>query len=181
MIEYSKAHPGEVSIGIETGGSKHLLSLAFNAETGANLEIIDVGSDSQKIQALLAGEVTVIPTYWNTASNMSKAVIQVSWHQQFWWGENPLLPSELTSTIEQGVNFTNPGLEFTLYAAKGTDSEIINKLSNALRQCAEDPDCIKALADLGMYPTYLNVKDTSSRLVDIYEGYLKYANLLKAK
>lgn len=182
LIEYSKANPGTVSIGIETGGSTHLLAVAFNESTGADIDIIDVGSDSQKIQALLAGEVSVIPTYWNTGKQyVESGDFKCLGINNFGGGENPLLPDELTTTHDQGVDFDNPGLEFTLYAPKGTDPAIVQKLSDAVKAATEDPECIQALADISIYPTFLNVEDTATRLVEIYEGYSAYADLMQAK
>lgn len=182
LVEYSKANPGEVSIGIETGGSTHLLAVAFNEVTGAGLEVIDVGSDSQKIQSLLAGEVSVIPTYWNTGKQyVESGDFKCLGINNAGGGENPLLPTELTTTHDQGVDFDNPGLEFTLYAPKGTDPDIIQKLSDAMKACTEDPECVQALADIAIYPTFLDVEATRARLVEIYDGYNQFADLMKAK
>ncbi|MGE4353693.1 MAG: tripartite tricarboxylate transporter substrate-binding protein, partial [Oscillospiraceae bacterium] len=182
LVDYAKAHPGEVSIGIETGGSTHLLAVAFNDVTGADLDIIDVGSDSQKVQALLAGEVTVIPTYWNTGKQyVESGDFKCLGMDNTGGGDNPLVPAELTTAIEQGVDFEIPGLEFTLYAPKGTDPAIIQKLSDAVKAAVEDPDCVADLADISIYPTFLNVEDTRARLVEIYDGYAKYADLMQAK
>src|SRR5690625_4148045 len=62
LIEKAKENPGEITIATETGAFTHMQLLAFQEETGTELKVVDVGDASEKVKALMAGQIDIIPT-----------------------------------------------------------------------------------------------------------------------
>ncbi|MCQ2453623.1 MAG: hypothetical protein MJ136_03490 [Clostridia bacterium] len=62
LVDYMKAHPGEVTFATELGNFTHLHALAFQAAAGVEFAIEDHGTASQKIVDLLGDRVDVIDT-----------------------------------------------------------------------------------------------------------------------
>jgi tripartite-type tricarboxylate transporter receptor subunit TctC len=62
MIEYMKAHPGEVTFATETGSFTHLHVLALEAAAGVEFNIVDAGTAAQKTTELLGNRLDVIGT-----------------------------------------------------------------------------------------------------------------------
>ncbi|MDQ0338111.1 tripartite-type tricarboxylate transporter receptor subunit TctC [Caldalkalibacillus uzonensis] len=57
LIEAAKANPGKISIGTEVGSFTHLQLLAFQENTGTELNIVDAGGAADKIVALQGGHI----------------------------------------------------------------------------------------------------------------------------
>ena len=62
MVEYMKAHPGEVSFATETGSFTHLHVIAFEQAAGVEFNIVDAGTAAQKTTELLGKRLDVIGT-----------------------------------------------------------------------------------------------------------------------
>ena len=62
LVEYMKAHPGEVSFATETGSFTHLHCVAFEQAAGVEFNIVDAGTAAQKTTELLGKRLDVIGT-----------------------------------------------------------------------------------------------------------------------
>ena len=62
MVEYMKAHPGDVTFATETGSFTHLHVLAFQDAAGVEFSIVDAGTAAQKTTELLGQRLDVIGT-----------------------------------------------------------------------------------------------------------------------
>lgn len=62
LVEYMKAHPGEVTFATETGSFTHLHVVAFQEAAGVEFTIVDAGTAAQKTTELLGKRLDVIGT-----------------------------------------------------------------------------------------------------------------------
>lgn len=60
MLEWSKAHPGELTFGVEVGSYTEQVAAALFQEFEIDGCIIDVGSTSDQISSLAGNQVKVI-------------------------------------------------------------------------------------------------------------------------
>ena len=61
FIEAAKANPGKLKACTEVGAYTYYLILAFEKAAGIDLDIVDVGSASDKVVAMLSKQVDVMP------------------------------------------------------------------------------------------------------------------------
>lgn len=66
FVNYAKAHPGEVTVGTEVGSSNHILILQFAQALGLDLNIVQIGSGSDRATSLLAKEIDVNVSIFGT-------------------------------------------------------------------------------------------------------------------
>ena len=62
LVAYMKEHPGQVTFATETGNFTHVQALAFQEAVGADFKIVDAGTASEKIVALLDNRLDIIAT-----------------------------------------------------------------------------------------------------------------------
>lgn len=58
LVEAAKAAPGSILMGVETGGSSHIMSGLFAKATGIDVKYVEAGSDTEKLAALVGGSIT---------------------------------------------------------------------------------------------------------------------------
>lgn len=59
MITYAKENPGTVKFGIQNGGMAHLLSAILCEQAGIEVKMVEAGSSTEKITAMMGGMVDV--------------------------------------------------------------------------------------------------------------------------
>jgi tripartite-type tricarboxylate transporter receptor subunit TctC len=68
FIEAAKAAPGQLTVGIDgIAGDDHIIALQFEEETGTDLKVVPFDSGSEKLTALIGGQIDVsfgsVPTF----------------------------------------------------------------------------------------------------------------------
>lgn len=59
FVTYAKAHPSELTVGVETNNTDHLLEILLENRFGYNLSIVSAGSNAEKIPLLMGGNLDV--------------------------------------------------------------------------------------------------------------------------
>jgi tripartite-type tricarboxylate transporter receptor subunit TctC len=127
LIDYTKKHPGEMTIAAQTGATTHATALLLK-KAGADLTIVDSGSSASRVAAILGGHVDVII---NPYGNISDYIKDGSL--------SPIGTDGLTDFDEIGVKCGPSqgipiGYDYYYYFAfpKGTDPAIVRRLSKAV-------------------------------------------------
>ena len=153
VINACKAKPGAVKFATETGGLTHIQALAFESEAGVKMNIVDVGSASQKIVALLGRQVDMIGISYGIIKDYVASgkfrVIGVFADER-----NPAFPTVPTFK-EQGVNLSFTKFFFYLFP-KGTPQSVISKFDAALSKISTNKDLIADLGKFMVSPTYMD-------------------------
>ncbi|HUX41355.1 MAG TPA: tripartite tricarboxylate transporter substrate binding protein [Rectinemataceae bacterium] len=175
LIKAAKANPGKIKFATETGGFTHLQILAFQAETGVQFNIVDVGAAAQKIVALLGRQVDAIGISYGiikdyVTSNKFRVIGVES------DARNPLIP-EVATFKEQGVNISFPKFFYYLFP-KGTPQAVINKFDAALAKVAADPALKAELNKFMVDPVYIAPAEAIKYMNAQQATYFNYKDLI---
>ncbi len=175
VINACKAKPGAVKFATETGGLTHIQALAFESEAGIKMNIVDVGSASQKIVALLGKQVDMIGISYGIIKDYVASgkfrVIGVFADER-----NPAFPTVPTFK-EQGVNLSFTKFFFYLFP-KGTPQSVISKFDAALSKISTNKDLIADLGKFMVSPTYMDPATANKYMAEQFAMYNKYKDLI---
>jgi tripartite-type tricarboxylate transporter receptor subunit TctC len=168
LIKAAKEKPGEITIATETGAFTHLQLLAFQEAAGVELNIVDVGGAADKIKALLAGQVDVVPTqlglvqqYIESGDFRSLGVM----------AEERLDGAPDVQTFkEQGVDITFDKFFFWAFP-KDTPQDIVDQFSAALEKVANNPDFQKEIGASFLNAEFKNPEEAMSHFETLTEKY----------
>ena len=144
LVTLAKSRPGEISYASSgAGSSPHMSAELFESRTGVQLQHVPYKGSSQAMNEVLSG---LVPVMFSPASTVLPHI-----------NSGKLIPLATTSnkrtpliavpTLEEaGVPDFNVSLWFGIFAPKGTDPQIINKLSGAIGGALEDSETKKLLA-----------------------------------
>jgi tripartite-type tricarboxylate transporter receptor subunit TctC len=128
LINYTKSHPGELKFAANTGATTHATALQLR-QLGAQFNIVDAGSASDRITSLLGGHIDVITNAYGTVKDYFATGELVGLAV-----DSDVQPEGLDIPIgaSQGYDF---GFPFYYWMAfpKGTDKAIVDKMGSLLR------------------------------------------------
>lgn len=144
FIAFAKSKPGEISYASSgSGSSPHMSAELFESRTGIQMQHVPYKGSSQAMNDVLSG---LVPVMFSPASsvlphiNSGKLVALAT-------TSNKRTPLISVPTLEEaGIPNFNVSLWFGILAPKGTDAQIVNKLSSAISKALDDPETKKLLA-----------------------------------
>ncbi|GAA0520293.1 MULTISPECIES: tripartite tricarboxylate transporter substrate binding protein [Pigmentiphaga] len=147
----AKKNPGKLNFGSPGNGTPpHLAAELYSQLANVQLTHVPYRGSPPAVQALLAGEIQLYVTALSSVaghvtSGRLRAIAVAD-------GERlPILPS-VPTTAEQGLPGLVTGNWWGLAAPVGTDPQIIDKFSRALREVLKDPAIRKQYTDIGVTP-----------------------------
>ena len=162
LVEATKANPGQIKLGISTGGGVYIEACVLTNLGGAQFNLIDAGDGASRLTALLGGEVDATSLPYSTAADyiekgelkslctlLSKAPT--------------LLPDQpaASETIPELVIDTM----YAVLAPKGTDAAAVKALNDAILKVTSTDDWKQKVNDYCFQdPFVLNVDDTIAEL-----------------
>lgn len=158
FIEAAKANPGQLKACTEVGAYTYYELLGFQEAAGIELDLVDAGSTSDKIAAMLSGQIDLMPGPYVNCKDYLEA-------GQFTCIAAPTderydLIADIPTLKEQGIDFSYPNQEFSFYFPKETPDEVIAWYDSLVKEIVESEEGKQAIADLQMMPNYLNPADT---------------------
>lgn len=159
FIAAAKAAPGQLKACTEVGAYTYYELLGFQEAAGIELDLVDAGSTSDKIAAMLSGQIDLMPGPYVNCKDYVEA-------GQFTCLAAPTderydLIADIPTLKEQGIDFSYPNQEFSFYFPPETPDEVIDWYDNLVKQILESEEGKQALADLQMMPNYLSPEDTA--------------------
>lgn len=176
LVAKAKAAPETIVYGSELGGYSHLQGLMLQDLAGIQFKIVDTGSTSDKIVALLGGRIDLGAISYGSVADYEKTgelVILAQFNKE----RNEYL-DQIPTLVEQGVDFA---MEKPYIAAfpKGTDPRIVAKFDEIVAQIVQDPDYEADLKKGFNQPVdYYNTEDAIKYLQDTREDFMQYKDLL---
>ena len=174
LIDYSKAHPGEVKFAANTGGTSYFAVTKLK-EAGTDFNIVNSGSSSERVASLLGNHIDV--------SVNSMGVVE----QYLQTGELKVIGNMATEVPEayssyplvkdQGVDLSYD-LVYNLLAPEGTDAAIIEKLSAAIEKVVnENTDYAEEIKTAyGQTPYVLTGDEAKAAFQAEDDMYMEYAD-----
>lgn len=170
FIEAAKAAPGQLKACTEVGAYTYYLLLAFEKAADIDLDLVDVGSNSDKITAMLSGQVDLMPgAYINCKDYLASgdfACIGAPTEERY-----DLIP-DIPTLKEQGIDMVYPDCDFSFYFPADTPDEVIVWYENLVQQMHANPEAAEAIAGVDMMPYYLNAAESAENEEWMY-GYIK--------
>jgi tripartite-type tricarboxylate transporter receptor subunit TctC len=166
FIQAAKANPGKLKACTEVGAYTYYELLAFEKVAGIDLDLVDVGSNSDKIAAMLSGQVDLMPGAYINCKDYLEA-------KQFVCLGAPTkdryeLIKDIPTLTEQGVDLVYPNCEFSFYFPKDTSDDVIAWYDQLVKKMTEDPEIKEAIAKVEMMPYYLSSADSEVNDERIY-------------
>jgi len=148
LIDYAKAHPGELNYAsLGTGTSGHLATVMFSELAGIKLQHVPYTSVSQATTDVISGRIAVfLPTLGGHLGNVAAGrmrALAVSGTTRA-----TQLP-DVPTFNELGVKFVDETSWYALFAPKGTRKEIITKVNAELERILALPDVREKGVTLG--------------------------------
>ena len=176
FLEYAKANPG-LNYGCTAGGGTHYVAVAMN-EDGAGLNIVTIGESSERIVGLKNGTLDCILSGYQAAKDYIESgdfkIIGVALSER-----HPNYP-DIPTLSEQGCSATlNPN--YTLYAPKGTDAAIIEKIDKAVENIVMNNEeyAQEILEAYNQAPYYANHEEALAKNADEDAKFMAVADKLR--
>jgi len=177
MVDYAKAHPGEVEFGILTGGYPHLIGIALQQVAGIKLNLVDVGGNAAKTVALKGHKIDVINTqygltkdYFQSGDFIAMALLSDKRNATF---------NSIPTAKEQGYDLDFD--KFFFYAMpKGTPKAVVDRFSAAMKKVVDNPEYKAEAAKFFVKPTYMAPAEASAYAKNQYDFFAKYQDLFRA-
>jgi tripartite-type tricarboxylate transporter receptor subunit TctC len=146
LVDYSKKHPGKLTIGhVGPGTTAHLSALLFMAKTGVTGVLVGYRGGAPLLPDLLAGRVDFALPALSPQTLSSKSLAVAS-------SERVDFMPDIPTMREAGF----PGLEATtwqaLFGPSGVPEPIVDKLNAAINDYLKRPGSKEALAQIGLRP-----------------------------
>lgn len=156
MFNYSKAHPGELKVAMDTGTMVHVQSLMMQ-EAGFDVSLVDVGGASDRVAALAGGHVDCIINAYGTISDYIEngefvALAQTNDERSAGYPEVP-------TAVEQGYDLTLEKHYFFAFP-KDTPQEYVDKFAAACEKvCGEADYAESIMASFKQEPFFASAED----------------------
>ena len=176
LIDYAKNNPGQLTMGIGALAADDSLACEqFIEAAGIKLnQVVYSGGTTERVTAIMGGhlqagimnasELAPYGDKLKTLAVMSEERIE-------------FIP-EVPTLIELGYNVTNSVYRGILMP-KGVDEAIVKKLSDAVGEALQNPDCIEKMENLNLivdFKGYEEYTEELHRMYDIYAEIVKDIN-----
>jgi len=167
MVEYVKSGK-PVKVATEVGSFTHFQLLALEKAAGVKFDIVDAGTTTEKIKAMLGGSIDVMGANYATIKDYItngdfKALGLLSEER------NPAFP-DVPTFKEQGYDIVFDKFFFFAFP-KGTDKRIVKKFNDAAIKISQDPQYIEELKKLNASPTTMTTEEAYAYMKQIQDSY----------
>jgi len=157
LVDYAKAHPGELNYGsVGIGSSQHLAGEYFAQVTGVKLTHVPYRNIAQYGPDMIAGAVQLgFQWYPNVAGPLQAkgaTAVAVAGDERL----TIVLPDSPTTTEAGFPQYKNSGW-FALSAPGGTPKPILDKLHAALQASLKDPSVVDGFGKQGAVPILMSL------------------------
>jgi tripartite-type tricarboxylate transporter receptor subunit TctC len=148
LIDYAKAHPGELNYAsLGTGTSGHLATVLFSDLAGIKLQHVPYTTVSQATTDVISGRIAVfLPTLGGHIGNVTAGrmrALAVSGTARA--AQLPDVPT----FNELGVKFVDETSWYALFVPKGTPKEVITRINTDVERILTMPDVKEKAVTLG--------------------------------
>ena len=169
LVDYMKEHPGEVSFAVTLGSPSHYHAVAFEQASGTTFKKVDIGSGSDKVVAMLSGEVDVVSSTVGImkdyiASGDAKVIGSLA-------SERSDFAPDIPTLNEQGVDIGDVGfaVHYTVWVKKDTPQDIIDSLASAIEQMVNGEEYQKDCENLQFTPLYMDPTKVAEYEAEYYD------------
>ena len=148
--------------------------LEFMRLAGIELDLVDYGSNSDKIVGMLSGQVDMMPgAYINCKDYLASGqfvALGVPSEKRY------DLISFIPTFKEQGIDLVYPDCDFSFYFPKETPDEIIKWYENIVQEMMKKPEALEAIKKVEMMPYYLSAADSEKNDAEYFAVFKRIAD-----
>ncbi len=174
FIAAAKKKPGELVACTEVGAYTYYEILEFMRLAGIELDLVDYGSNSDKIVGMLSGQVDMMPgAYINCKDYLASGqfvALGVPSEKRY------DLISFIPTFKEQGIDLVYPDCDFSFYFPKETPDEIIKWYENIVQEMMKKPEALEAIKKVEMMPYYLSAADSEKNDAEYFAVFKRIAD-----
>ena len=173
FLEAARANPGKLKACTEVGAYTYYLLLAFEKAAGIDLDLVDVGSASDKVVAMLSKQVDLMPAaYLNSKDYLTTgqfACIGAPTEERY------DLVSDIPTLKEQGVDLVFPDCDYSFYFPKETPDEVIEWFDKLVAEMETNQACLDAISAINVVPYYLDSAASEANDAAYYNTFVEIA------
>lgn len=179
LIDKAKANPSSISYGTEMGSFSHIQGLMFEQLAGVKLKMVDAGTVSEKVVALLGGRIDLGAISYGSVQDYVQGGQMAALGQPN--SERNALLGDVPTFKEQGVDFTIDK-PYVVAFPKGTDPAIVAKMASVMKQITEMPEYAEELKKSFKQPVaYHGTEEAIAVLSKTREDFMQYKDVLRDK
>ena len=179
LVDYSKENPGKLKMAYNSGATTHAMALQI-MDAGVDATLVDAGTSSDRIAALLGGHVDIIINSYGSVKDYLQSGDFVGLGLT---GDRDAenIP-DYKCLKEQGFDLSFPNYYFIAFP-KGTDPELAKKVSKAMKSIVENnTEYAAAIKEAYMQtPTYYDGDEGKQKLLDARDEIVKYTTEFQSK
>ena len=176
FIKAAKERPGELLACTEMGAYTYYELLKFQELAGIQLDLVDYGSNSDKIVGILSGELDVMPaSYINCKDFLESGQFTALGTPS---AQRYAVIKDIPTFREQGIDFVYPDCDYSLYFPKGTPEAVIMWYENIVKEMHSSPQCLEAIRELAIMPYYLSAADSEKHDAEYFTVFKTIAEQL---
>ncbi len=170
LIQYIEANPGEVVLGGQgEGNMMHFIAELILDPAELDYTYVGLGGGADVALNLTGGHVDVGHLSLAAARPLHQdGDLTVLVNTQILVERDPLMP-EIPNIVEFGIQGQEPH-PLALWAPKGTSSALIQQLTEAMAEIAQDADFAQNYQDIGVIAHYLDPEETWEFFMDVEEN-----------
>lgn len=160
FIKAAKENPGKLKACTEVGAYTYYELLKFEKVADIDLDLVDVGSNSDKVTAMLSGQVDMMPgAFVNTKDYIDAGQFLCVGIPT---AERSALMPDIPTLKEQGIDLVFPDLDYSFYFPKDTDASVITWYENTVQAVLANKKCVEDLENMEIKPYYLSAADSEA-------------------
>ena len=176
FIKAAKENPGALVACTEVGAYTYYEILKFQQLAGIELDLVDYGSNSDKIVGMLSGQVDMMPgAYINCKDYLASGQFGVLGVPS---AERYEIIKDIPTFREQGIDLVYPDCDFSFYFPKGTPEEIITWYENIVKEMHSKHEAVEAIKKVEMMPYYLSAADSEKHDAEYFNTFKSIADEL---
>ncbi|WP_434774419.1 Bug family tripartite tricarboxylate transporter substrate binding protein [Pseudomonas oryzihabitans] len=178
LIAKAKAKPESITYGTEMGSFSHIQGLMFEKITGAKLKMVDAGTVSEKVVALLGARIDLGAISYGSVQDYINGGQMVALGQPN--AERNAMLGDVPTFKEQGVDFTIDK-PYVVAFPKGTDPAIVGKMADVMKQITEMPEYAEELKKFKQPVAYYGTADAREILAKTRSDFMEFKDVLRTK
>ena len=177
LITKAKAEPNTITYGTEMGSFSHLQGLMFEKLSGTDLKLVDSGTVSEKIVALLGKRIDLGAISYGSVQDYVTSGKMSALGQPN--EERNALLGDIKTFKEQGVDLVIDK-PYVVAFPKGTDPAIVAKMADVMKQITEQPEYAEELKKSFKQPvSYYGTEEAKAILSKSRDTYMQFKDELR--
>ncbi len=176
FLKAAKEKPGELVACTEVGAYTYYEILKFQELAGIQLDLVDYGSNSDKIVGMLSGQVDMMPGAYINCKDYLESGQFVALGVPT--AERYDIIKDIPTFREQGIDLVYPDCDFSFYFPKDTPDEVITWYENIVKEMHSKPECVEAIRKVEMMPYYLSGADSEKHDAEYFAIFKSIAEQL---